>query len=253
MRLQRVAETPEKPQKTEALSVNQKLGKKRKGNAATGPSKPSSPIKEAKPTKKRSLLSVFSLVVTFLVAVGTIVPATGYAIEKWQETVATIDFSGEVDQKRPLTLPLLAKNPSNIFAMHEPRMQCSVNVEYDDGMPAHHAAVFADQLPIATPTIAPGGIGTYFCDAPQMVALSDTITGAVVPMKQAEMTVTFNYKTRVPFFVERTIVSQFVVFATSSGYRWVKGSWLGGHPTVQRPLNLESYPPTVSTAPKPPK
>lgn len=238
--------------------MNRRLGKKRKGNRTVIRPKepqPPTPIHQTQSLlstlKQHPLFVVLSLVATILVAIATIVPATGYVEEKWQETVASIDFFGDTDQKRPLTLPLLAKNPSGIFAMYEPRMQCSINVEYDDGTSAHHAAIFADQLPVTTPTIPPGRGGTYFCDAPQMVTLSDKTTGAVVPMKQAEMTVTLHYKTRVPFFIERTVVGQFAVFATSSGYRWVKGSWLGGHPSVQRPANLEKYPPTFSNEPKP--
>ena len=240
--------------------MNKKLGKKKKGANSPkkllpptlSPTPPQVSIPELRSRRSRLILvaEILGGVIALLAGAATIGAGTGYAIEKWQETTATVDFSGDVDEKRPLTLPLLAKNPSGIFAMYEPRMQCSVNAEYDDGSPAHHAAIFADQLPVPTPTIPPGRTGTYFCDAPQMGTLADTKTGAVVPMKQAEMTVTLNYKTRMPFLIQRTVVSQFAVFATSSGYRWVKGSWLGGHPMVQRPPDLEKYPPLFTTGPK---
>jgi hypothetical protein len=246
--------------------VNQKLGKKKKVKIKGTASSPTElPIptsasvqpqaKTPKSKPKRSRLVLFAEIAGGIIAVAagvaTIVAGTGYAIEKWQETVARIEFSGDVDQKKPLTLPLSAKNPSDIFAMYEPRMECSINVEYTDETPAHHVFIFADQLPVTTPTISPGGTGTYFCDAPQMVTITDTPTGAVIPMKQAEMIVTLHYKTKAPFLIEHTVVNQFAVFVTSSGYRWVKGTWLGGHPTVQRPPNLEKFPPTFSRPVKP--
>ena len=59
------------------------------------------------------------------------------------------------------------------------------------------------------------------------------------------MSVILNYETWMPWTIERRVVTQFVMFNTSNGYRWVKGDWIGGHPSVQRPPNLESLPPTI--------
>ena len=50
-----------------------------------------------------------------LATVPTIAAAGGYAMEKWNETKATVDFVGEIDQKKPFTVPLSIKNPSLFF------------------------------------------------------------------------------------------------------------------------------------------
>jgi hypothetical protein len=178
-----------------------------------------------------------------LAAIATIVGGTGYVLEKWQETVASIDFSGEIDQKKPFSVPLVAKNPSEIFSIHLPRMSCETNVEYYDG-DSHHAVAYGDQGGASGAAIPPQGTADYFCDVAAALTVTDKPGGTVIPIKQAEMTVTLDYETWVPWSIERQVKTRFVMFAASDGYRWQKGDWIGGHPGVPRPPNLESLPPT---------
>lgn len=219
-----------------------KSGAANASTAITSATQDQSPNRQSSlgPKPKRSVLirfaQILATVIAILAGVATIAAGGGYFLEKWQETVATIDFSGDIDQKKPFSLPLVTINPSQIFSMHLPRMSCKINVEYVATNSApYHAAVFADEEGKAGAEIRPGGTADFFCDAPAALTVIDKSNGAAVPVKQAEMTVLLNYETWVPWPIEREVTAYFIMFATSSGFRWIKGDWLSGHPAVPRP------------------
>jgi hypothetical protein len=163
-----------------------------------------------------------------LAAIATIVAGTGYALEKWQDTNATIDFSGDVDQKKPFTIPLITKNPSSIFSIHMPIISCSIEVEYSDGDKSHLFST-TNQIPVAGMAIAPSETQNYFCNAPDTLTITagSTPGGPIVPIKQADMVVSLDYETWVPWTIKRRATAQFVMFQTAGGFRWVKGRWIG--------------------------
>jgi hypothetical protein len=193
--------------------------------------------------KEHSIFVAVSLLLTFLVAVATIVPAAGYVQEKWYETLGTIDFSGDIDQKRPFSIPLLVKNPSFIFAMHVPKISCWVDVFYTDGKDSN-VLMAAQQPPVAGLEIIPGGAADYSCSAPDNFAISAGATpgGPVIPIKQADMFVTLEYETWIPFSIKRNVTVKFVMFQSSTGFRWIKGDWMGTNPGVVWPPNVPKPP-----------
>jgi hypothetical protein len=213
---------------------------KKKGNKSTASA--STSVRQSTQTRgphqTQSLLStlkehpvfvVVSLILTTLVAGATIVPAAGYVEEKWQETIATTDFSGDIDQKKPFSVPLVTKNPSSIFAMHQPRISCWIDVEYGGVGTVSKAIAAADQKPLSGLAIAPGGTRNYFCDMPDNFTLheGDTADGAILPVKQADMLIEMDYETWVPWAIERQVVTQFLMLQTANGFRWIKGDWIG--------------------------
>jgi hypothetical protein len=238
--------------------ANKKKGNKNgtaNASTSTTPTTParlaSQPQSLASTLRQHPVFLVVSFVVAALVAIATIVPATGYVEERWQETVATVDFSGEIDQQKPLTVPLVIANPSDIFSIHVPKISCTVDVEYSDGG-IHHAVMFGDQGGVQGAEIAPHSNAIYFCDAPSAFTVASP-GGPPIPIKQADISVILDYETWVPWAIPRQVTTPFVVITTSGGFRWIKGDWIAGHPRIPRPANLESMPPTfVYPGPKPP-
>jgi hypothetical protein len=237
--VQRGAEAQTEPQKTEALSVSKKKNNNKKGKvprtasastAITTPTQVRSPIQSPSPVQppKRSILVVILEIAGVLAAIATIVGATGYALEKWQDTTATIDFSGDIDQKKPFTIPLIVKNPSSIFAIHMPRISCSVEAEYGGGDKTNFLAAAA-QPPIGGMKIAPTETQNYFCNMPDKFTFTEDVShgGAIIPIKQADMVVAFDYETWLPWPIRRRVTTRFVMLPTTSGFRWIKGKWIG--------------------------
>jgi hypothetical protein len=191
--------------------------------------------------KEHPVFVVVSLLVSALVAIATIAASGGYAVERWHDTTATVDFSGEIDQKKPFAIPLVVKNPSSIFSMHLPRMTCAANVEYADEE-NNRALIGADQGPASSRSaIEPGSTRNYYCDLPgalEMRAANDP-KGPLIP-KKADMLVAIDYETWMPVStIQRRVVTQFVMVQTTSGFRWIKGDWIGGHRAVVWPVGTE--------------
>jgi len=240
--------------------VNKKIGKRRKGKNTNSPivSQLSTPPIAAPQTqgllatlKEHPVFVAVSLVLWFLVAAATIVPALGYAEEKWHETIASVDFSGEIDQKKPFSIPLVVKNPSAIFPMHMPRVSCWVDVEYVGTDPKkNRALIAADQGPSGGLAIDPGKTENYLCSMPDNLTLHEgpNATGPIMPIKQADMLITVKYETWVPLAIPRHFVTQFVMFQTTEGFRWIKGNWIGRQGIVWPP---GSEPPWKADKPKP--
>jgi hypothetical protein len=207
-----------------------------------GPAPAPAPVRA--PKRHRGLI-LAAEILAVPAAVATIVGGTGYAIERWHETAAVVDFSGEPDQQKPFALPLVVKNPSSIFAMHRPQMECSNDVEYNDGGSGSLVA-YGEQGATTGAAIPPGGSANYFCDVASGLEAVNKETASKLAIKQAEITVRFNYETWVPWSVNQHVATHFVMLTTTSGFRWIKGEWMSGHPGIKRPPNLESLPPTFT-------
>jgi hypothetical protein len=109
--------------------VSSKNNNRKKPNKANASKKVAPPTKTPPPIQTQNLSSILkehpvfvivSLAASALVAIATVLPAAGYVQEKWKDTTATIDFSGDIDQNKPFALPLVIKNPSSIFWIHAP-------------------------------------------------------------------------------------------------------------------------------------
>jgi hypothetical protein len=188
--------------------------------------------------RKRSILVLFLELFGVIAAIATIVASTGYALERWQDTNATIDFSGEIDQKKPFSIPLVIKNPSTIFSAHSPRVACWIEVEYLNPSSTGHALMAADQpSSSAGLAILPSQTRNYFCSMPDNFTLSEGEKpgGPVIPIKQAEMLVKAEYETWIPWGIPRQVISRFVMLQTSGGFRWIKGEWVASPTTIVWP------------------
>jgi hypothetical protein len=177
-----------------------------------------------------------------LVAVATIGPATGYAIEKWNDTVATIDFSGDIDQKKPFSIPLVIKNPSTIFSAHSPTVSCWIEVEYSNASGTSDLLTAIVEPPTsAGMAIPPEQIRNFLCDAPDKFKTTegDKPGGPIVPIKQAELLVEATYETWLPWTKSHRVVVRFVMLQTSAGYRWIKGEWAGSPGSIVWPKGQE--------------
>jgi hypothetical protein len=169
-------------------------------------------------TKSHRGLKVGVEILAGLAAVAGIVAGTGYAIEKWNDTTAIVDFSGEIDQNKPFSIPLVVKNPSQIFAMHASRISCWADVSYETGQPSGLVLLQADQGAISVGTIPAGSSRNYPCDLPGTLVVhkGPTPEAPPYPVKQADMLVTTDYETWIPFTVSRHAVTHFVMFKTTS-------------------------------------
>jgi hypothetical protein len=232
--------------------VNRKIGKRKSKTVKASVSTKAAPSTQSQlqnlsphpaPAQKRSALVLILEIFGVLAAIATVVASTGYVFEKWQDTIATMDFSGDIDQKKPFTIPLIVKNPSSILAIHVPRISCSIEVEYNDGDKGQ-VLMSAVQPQTGGLAIAPGEPQNYFCNAPDNFTITAGATpgGAVIPIKQADMMVTFDYETWVPWPIQRHVTAQFVMFQTASGFRWVKGKWIGTKQGIVWPANVRHPP-----------
>ena len=172
--------------------------------------------------KEHPAFVAVSLLVAFLVGAGTIVPATGYVVEKWHETIATIDM-GSVDQKKPFSAPLEIKNPSALFDMHNVGIACRFKAAYkqkglfipDGGTIGWHGPNF----------ISAGQSAVFFCNIVDGFTMTDDVTGEIATIDTATMVVGVMYETWIPWAVSRrTPDTTFTLLNTASGYQWVKGT-----------------------------
>ena len=76
----------------------------------------------------------------------------------------------------------------------------------------------------------------------------DSPNGPIIPVKQADMLVALDYETWVPVTIQRHTVTQFLMFQTPNGYRWIKGDWIGSQQGVVWPP--EGRPPYWNQRPK---
>jgi hypothetical protein len=72
----------------------------------------------------------------------------------------------------------------------------------------------------------------FLCNVPDKIkngGPTDTMTGKTFPIRIGLMRVRVSYETWWPLFwsVRREERSTFTLFNTSSGFRWVKGDWMG--------------------------
>jgi hypothetical protein len=207
------------------VSKNTKKKEEKKAGAAHASRATATPIQvpassdESKP--RRSLLGLASAIIGVLAAVAGIVAGTGYAIEKWHETLAVVDM-GEVDQQKPFSAPLQIKNPSAIFDMHSPSITCRFSAEYTNGVFLPEGGTVGRH---GIPKIAAAESGVFFCDMPDKFTITDNATGKINTLVSATMVIIVNYETRVPWSVsQQTPPTTFTLLNTSNGYRWVKGA-----------------------------
>ena len=149
------------------------------------------------PKPRRSLLGLASAIIRVLAAVAEIDAGTGYAIEKWHETLAVVDM-GEVDQQKPFSAPLQIKDPSAIFDMHSPRIMCRFSAEYTNGIFLPEGGTLGRH---GIPKIAASEAGVFFCDMPDKFTITDNATGKINTLVSATMVIIVNYETWVPWAV----------------------------------------------------
>ncbi len=235
---------------------NKSKGKGTPNSQAT----PSAPTLTSTPPQPQSLSATLkqhpvflgiSLLASVLVTAATVIPAAGYAKERWQETIATVDFSGDIDQSKPFSIPLVVTNPSQIFSMYNPKISCWVDVEYKSAGNVSKALMAADQGAIGVGLeVKPKETRNYLCNMPDNFTLraAPPGTGPILPVKQADMLVAIDYETWVPWTVARRAVTKFVMFQTTVGFRWIKGDWVGSQMAIVWPPGSE--PPWRDQKPK---
>lgn len=183
----------------------------------------------------RSLIKIFGV----LVGIATILPAFGYALEKWEETIPIIDFASEVDQKAPFTTPLVIKNQSQIFAALGPEIRCLTILQYGppqgpgliayawDPPPAHGPRPNPVWASLGVSEISPGKAANYACNRAGKIYVVDHDGDPMV--MAASMRAYFRFHTAMwPW--ERTTTEDFTSFRTREGYRWAKGLRAGVPP-----------------------
>ena len=207
------------------MSKHTKTKEKKKAGAVHASKATATPIQvpasSGEPKPRRSLLGLASAIIVVLGAAAAIVAGTGYAIEKWHETVAVVDM-GEVDQQKPFSAPLQIKNPSPIFDMHSPSITCRFSAEYTNRVFIPEGGTIGRH---GIPKIAAGETSVFFCDMPDKFTITDNATGKVDTLVSATMVIIVNYDTWVPWAVpQQTPPTTITLFNTSNGYRWVKGA-----------------------------
>lgn len=162
----------------------------------------------------------------FLGALATGFPLGISALEKWNESIATIDM-GSVDQKKPFSAPLEIKNASTIFEMHSPAWGCSFSAQYFNGTvpQTEESGGTTGWHALATISIAVKGSAILFCNVPDKFkrTMED---GKELTLQSATLTVSTKYVTRLFFWpIERQPQpTTFTLLNTSTGYQWVKGT-----------------------------
>jgi hypothetical protein len=207
------------------VSKHTKTKEEKKAGAAHASRATATPIQvppsSDEPKPRRSLLGLASAIIGVLAAVAGIVAGTGYAIEKWHETLAVVDM-GEVDQQKPFSAPVQIKNPSAIFDMHSPSITCRFSAEYTNGVFLPEGGTVGRH---GIPKITAGESGVFFCDMPDKFTITDNATGKINTLISATMVIIVNYETWVPWSVsQQTPPTTFTLLNTSNGYRWVKGA-----------------------------
>ena len=136
-----------------------------------------------------------------LVALATIIgipSAIGYIVEKWQETMAVIEMSTDVDPQKPFTLPLYIKNPSTFFDMHYPKVSCNFSAVYSQGGSGRVTSNGGTLGAHAGSLIAAGDAVVFYCSFPDNFTFKNDDTGKLTPLVSGGMTVTVDYETWLP-------------------------------------------------------
>jgi hypothetical protein len=195
------------------------------------------------PKPKRSLLILTIELLGGLAALATMAAGTGYAMEKWQETIPSIDFSGDTDQSKPFSIPLAVKNRSQIFRIHSPKVSCWIEAEYGDGE--------VQQLNVAIEKwttgffIETGQTQNVSCNIPDRVNSSGNVYDLSKPpyvVKAADLLVAIDYELWVPLTIKRRKTEKFVMLRISDKYQWIKGDWIGGGYSLDFPDMVGSPP-----------
>ena len=177
-------------------------------------------------TKTADILKGIAIGVGAIAAIFVIVQGVANLLEKWNSTLANVEMSGEVDQKKPFTVPLKIKNPSGYFDMHNPKIGCRIFAVYSDGK--DHTGTFdgGTTTPHQIFKIPVGGSSAvFYCDVPDRFKLTATETGVAIPLVSGQMTVTLEYETWVPWSIPRIPPPAFfTLHNTSDGWRWVPGT-----------------------------
>lgn len=160
----------------------------------------------------------------YLGAVGSALYAGAYALEKWNDTVLAIDLSGDVDQKRPFTLPISLRNPSDLFTAGAPLVICHFQVMFT-GSKYASATETGHEEAIHLPDIIPGHNALYSCPGPDRFVIARQADSSILSIKIAHMQVYVSYNTWLLWPISRLASEQFTLFPTSGGYRWVKGQY----------------------------
>jgi hypothetical protein len=162
-------------------------------------------------------------------ALGSAAAGGGYAVEKWHETKAAINLGGEIDQKKPFIIPLLVSNPSTLFTMWGVKILCHVEAQYSDG-PTYKATASGNEWAMSgAASIPPRESSNFSCDFPDKFTLTEGATpgGKPIPLASATMTLALQYDTHAfVWTIPQPFTETFTLLNTSTGYRWVKGSWL---------------------------
>ena len=209
-------------------------GKSRKGktrstaNAATGATKagqaPARAPSQDHTKRPRQFRVLGTKILTAIAALATIVAGGGYAVQKWHETIAAIDLSGDVDQQKPFTFPFNIKNQSSFFDIHGAKVACKFFARYNDGGSGDVISNGGTYGIHGTPLIAAGETSVFFCDFLDKFTMTNNDTGKIMPLKSAEMTVDVDYEIWLPWTVSRRVAAIFTLLNTSKGYRWMKGT-----------------------------
>src|ERR1700730_11731351 len=160
----------------------------------------------------------------FVASLFTALYCGAYGLEKWNETVLAIDQSGDVDQKKPFTLPIAVRNLSGLFTARAPFVICHFQVLFDDSKGGRAEETGHDQA-THLPDIIPGHNEVYSCREPDKFVVARQDDGSVLPIKIAYMQVYVSYSTWLLWPISRFVSEHFTLFPTSSGYRWVKGQY----------------------------
>jgi hypothetical protein len=177
-------------------------------------------------TSRQSFGKRVLLAVGFVGSLCGALTAGGYALAWWNESVLAIDLSGEIDQKKPFTLPISLRNLSGLFSARTPFVICHFQVLLDDGKNARAMETGHDQA-TNLPDIIPSRNEVYSCSEPDKFVVSRPDNGSVIPVRIAYMQVYVSYKTWLfgAWPISRLVSENFTLFPTSSGYRWVKGRY----------------------------
>jgi hypothetical protein len=177
------------------------------------------------PAPKQSLRIVIFEILFALAAIAGIVSVGTTVLEKWHDTIAVIDLSGDVDPEKPFTLPLNVKNPSSIFEMHYPTVSCKFSATYSDGGTGNVTSNGGTYGLHRSPLIPAGGSAPFFCDFPDKLKITSDDTKKLLPLTEGGMTVSAEYETWVPWTVNRKPPpAVFALLKTSVGFRWIKGT-----------------------------
>jgi hypothetical protein len=176
-------------------------------------------------TNTADILRGVAIGIGAIAAIFVIVQGVANLLEKWNSTLATVEMSGEIDQKRPFTVALKIKNPSGYFDMHNPKIGCRIFAVYSDGKDHTGTVGGGTTTPHQIFKIAGGSSAVFYCDVPDRFKLTATETGIVMPLVSGQMTVTLEYETWVPWTIPRiTPPAFFTIHNTSDGWRWVPGT-----------------------------